>query len=224
MGLNSVTHSEESAGNQRETPALPKRQRPRQQQREKLSTPAPETGRPETSKEFAARIKRVVLHPPRAERQEGAGAQLTSPSTPSTKTATKSAEQADGTPPSPTPQDSSTPAQPAKHAERSEAQLLDHIASSQDGIHLEGALHNRYAEDAFFAPIVKNPHQYKNFRVSDGLVFLRERGRELLCIPHVLVNGHNAREIVISHAHSLLAHLGPKKTADLLCDHVWWKT
>ncbi|EJF57297.1 hypothetical protein DICSQDRAFT_69665, partial [Dichomitus squalens LYAD-421 SS1] len=131
---------------------------------------------------------------------------------------------ADGTPPSSTLQDSSTSAQPAEHVERSGAQLLDHIAGSQDGIHLEGALHNRYAEDAFFAPIIQNPHQYKNFHVSNGLVFLRERGRELLCIPRVIVNGRSAREIVISHAHSLLAHLGPRKTADLLRDHVWWKT
>ncbi|TBU36129.1 hypothetical protein BD309DRAFT_815995, partial [Dichomitus squalens] len=168
--------------------------------------------------------RRVVLHPPRAERQEGASTQQSSLSTSRMEAAPKPAEQADGTPPSPTPQDSSTSAQPAKHAERSEAQLLDHIAGSQDGIHLEGALHNRYAEDAFFAPIVRNPHQYKNFCVSDGLVFLRERGRELLCIPHVLVNGRNAWEIVISHAHSLLAHLRPRKTADLLHNHVWWKT
>ncbi|EJF61678.1 hypothetical protein DICSQDRAFT_18125, partial [Dichomitus squalens LYAD-421 SS1] len=168
--------------------------------------------------------KRVVLHPPRAERQEGVGAQLTSPSTPSTETATKTAEQADSTPPSSTLQDSSTSAQPAEHVERSGAQLLDHIAGSQDGIHLEGALHNRYAEDVFFAPIIQNPHQYKNFYVSNGLVFLRERGRELLCIPRVIVNGRSTREIVISHAHSLLAHLGPRKTADLLRDHVWWKT
>ncbi|TBU26137.1 hypothetical protein BD311DRAFT_611463, partial [Dichomitus squalens] len=116
------------------------------------------------------------------------------------------------------------PSTPAEHPERSEAQLLDHIASSRDGIHLEGALRGRYSEDAFFAPVVKNPHQYKNFRISDGLVFLRERGRELLCVPHIIVNGRSAREIVISHAHSLLAHLGPRKTADLLRDHVWWKT
>ncbi|EJF55352.1 hypothetical protein DICSQDRAFT_11456, partial [Dichomitus squalens LYAD-421 SS1] len=165
--------------------------------------------------------KRVVLHPPSAQRQEGAGTQQANPDIPSTEAAVKPTEAEPASGPS---LPLTEPSTSAEHPERSEAQLLDHIASSRDGIHLEGALRGRYSEDAFFALIVKNPRQYKNFRILDGIVFLRERGRELLCIPHIIVNGRSAREIVISHAHSLLAHLGPRKTADLLRDHVWWKT
>lgn len=58
----------------------------------------------------------------------------------------------------------------------------------------------------------------------DGLVVLRDDGAERLCIPDVLTDGRSLHEIVISHAHSLLAHLGAYKTLCLLRDHVWWKT
>lgn len=45
----------------------------------------------------------------------------------------------------------------------------------------------------------------------------------VLCIPKGIVNGRSTREIVISEAHSLLAHLGAGKTLDYLRDHVYWK-
>lgn len=102
--------------------------------------------------------------------------------------------------------------------------LLEHIAGSSEGLHLQSELRNRYGEDPFFGDILTKPTQFKNFVVEDGLVTLRDQDRILLCIPNVVINGRNVREIVISHAHSLLAHLGPHKTASLLRDHVWWKT
>lgn len=102
--------------------------------------------------------------------------------------------------------------------------LLEHIAGSSEGLHLQSELRNRYGEDPFFGDILTKPTQFKNFVVEDGLVTLRDQDRILLCIPNVIINGRNVREIVISHAHSLLAHLGPHKTASLLRDHVWWKT
>ncbi|KAI0079766.1 hypothetical protein K474DRAFT_1556077, partial [Panus rudis PR-1116 ss-1] len=102
--------------------------------------------------------------------------------------------------------------------------FLQHISEAADGIDLEGVLRNRYAEDAFFKVILENPKHYKNFVVRDGLVFIKESGQELLCIPDVRVSGRSVREVVILHAHSLLAHLGTYKTLGLLRDHVWWKT
>ena len=42
--------------------------------------------------------------------------------------------------------------------------------------------------------------------------------------PKALVDGRSAHEIIISEAHSLLAHLGTSKTASYLRDHVWWKS
>ena len=46
----------------------------------------------------------------------------------------------------------------------------------------------------------------------------------MLCIPSkILINERSVRELVISEAHSMLAHLGANKTLDYLRDHVWWK-
>ena len=41
--------------------------------------------------------------------------------------------------------------------------------------------------------------------------------------PKAVIQGHSAWELVISEAHSMLAHLGANKTLDYLRDHVWWK-
>ena len=38
-----------------------------------------------------------------------------------------------------------------------------------------------------------------------------------------MIQGWSAREIIISEAHSILAHLGSAKTLDYLWDYVWWK-
>ena len=42
-------------------------------------------------------------------------------------------------------------------------------------------------------------------------------------IPDVRLGEQSACELVIRHAHTLLAHLGPSKTLGFLRDHVWWK-
>ncbi|OBZ66490.1 Transposon Ty3-I Gag-Pol polyprotein [Grifola frondosa] len=102
--------------------------------------------------------------------------------------------------------------------------FLEHVAGATGGINLLMSLKDRYVEDKFFKDILNNPKHFKNFHINDGLVFIKDRQQELLCIPQILVNGRSAREIVITHAHSLLAHLGPYKTLGLLRDHVWWKT
>ncbi len=107
---------------------------------------------------------------------------------------------------------------------QNEQQLVDHIAGSTDGLHLETEMRNRYSEDPFFSEIIQKPKHFKNFEVADGLVFLHDNNQQLLCIPHVIIRGRNVREVVISHAHSLLAHLGGRKTVDLLRNHIWWKT
>ncbi|KZT00548.1 uncharacterized protein LAESUDRAFT_665976, partial [Laetiporus sulphureus 93-53] len=102
--------------------------------------------------------------------------------------------------------------------------VLDIISESTDGVVLGDALRGKYSDDAFYAQILASPSHFKNFRVQHGLVLLHDNGRLLLCIPNVLINGRSAREMVIAHAHSLLAHLGAHKTLGLLRDHVWWKT
>ncbi|KAL7280814.1 LOW QUALITY PROTEIN: hypothetical protein ACG7TL_005758 [Trametes sanguinea] len=207
---------------------------PKRARRRAVEPPLPpESGRPETSKEFAKRIRRVVLRVPETERQEGGEQTKTQPKRDDTGNQTEPGKNDNSESPA-----STTLEQTRKTAseqlqavtgttERSDLSkrlLVDHIAATDDGIHLESAIRGRCNEDTFFASILRQPKQYKNFEVVDGLVFLRDRGRTLLCIPNILVRGRNAREIVITHAHSLLAHLGAAKTTSLLRDHVWWKT
>ena len=85
------------------------------------------------------------------------------------------------------------------------------------------SLKERYSEDPFFKLVVDRPKEYKNFLLDDGLVFRREGENRILCIPDIMIDGRRAREIVIEHAHSILAHLGTRKTLAYLRDQVWWK-
>ncbi|KAI0374720.1 hypothetical protein BV20DRAFT_913647, partial [Pilatotrama ljubarskyi] len=191
----------------------------------------PESGRPETSQEFAKRIRRLTLHGPRREREEGGGRQIDQ--CPHTEEACGGPEEGHDGPEGECAASGKAREGPEGGAEDygkereqpiTNEPLLEYISDSSEGVHLQKEIRQRYGEDPFFGDILKNPKHFKNFVVEDGLVLLKEQGRELLCIPNIIVNGRNIREIVISHAHSLLAHLGPHKTSSLLRDHVWWKT
>ena len=114
-----------------------KRRPPRYQQ------PA-ETGRPETSREFAKRIRRVVLHGPRAERQEGG---KESPSS-STNTLEPSGPQADQT----LQEDEG-----CQDTVQAELNLGTYLSELSDGIDLLQALKDRYSEDTFFKNVLEKP-------------------------------------------------------------------
>jgi RNase H-like domain found in reverse transcriptase/Reverse transcriptase (RNA-dependent DNA polymerase)/Integrase zinc binding domain len=102
--------------------------------------------------------------------------------------------------------------------------LIEAVSGGRDSIDLLEAIKNKYIDDPFFKNVAEHPREFKNFEVTKGgLVYLKIQGRKLVCIPKVTGNGRNVREIVISEAHSLLAHLGTNKTLDYLRDHVWWK-
>ena len=79
-----------------------------------------------------------------------------------------------------------------------------------------------YGDDPFFKDIFAQPDHYRNFVSSDGLLFLNDNHRRLLCIPNLRINKNNIREYLISQAHSLLAHLGSRKTSLFLRDNYWW--
>ncbi|KAG2057841.1 hypothetical protein BDR06DRAFT_836375, partial [Suillus hirtellus] len=78
----------------------------------------------------------------------------------------------------------------------------------------------RYEEDPFFRTILDAPESYKNFQLLDGHLRLKLEDRELLCILDILVGGC---KMLIDQAHSLLAHLGARKTMSYLREYVWWK-
>ena len=60
-----------------------------------------------------------------------------------------------------------------------------------------------------------NPDEFTNFIVRDGLIFILE-GMDRVAVPDVQVNNQKVREILISQAHSILAHLGDEKTVTYL--------
>jgi len=105
----------------------------------------------------------------------------------------------------------------------SDASLLNVVSQSEQGIDLLNELRGKYRLDPAFQSIIKNPGDFRNFEVSDQIVYLKQSDKCMLCIPKTLKQGRSAREIVIAEAHSLLAHLGASKTLDYLQDNVWWK-
>ncbi|RPD70278.1 hypothetical protein L226DRAFT_444783, partial [Lentinus tigrinus ALCF2SS1-7] len=151
--------------------------------------------------------RRVVLHGPRAEQQEGER-----PANEAVSHKTKEMYY------SPSEYENVEPAVQIAHG------FMQHLSESTEGLDLVAVLKGRYGEDQFFAQILENPKHFKNFDLKEGLVFIRDANKCLLCVPKILINGRSAREIVIRHAHSILAHLGTHRTLCLLRDHVWWKS
>ena len=102
--------------------------------------------------------------------------------------------------------------------------LITLVSDAYPNLKLPDYLADKYAADPFFKLILKDPSQFKNFEVHDGFIFMISHGDRLLCIPNASFEGRAIREIIISHAHTLLAHLGNYKTAAYLRAQAWWKT
>src|SRR6202790_423965 len=101
--------------------------------------------------------------------------------------------------------------------------LTEVLDSGEPTLDIHNSIRGRYSEDSFFAKIVKDPITFRNFEVSNELVFLKDNERRVLCIPDVMIGARRLCEVLISHAHSILAHLGPQKTITYLRENVWWK-
>ena len=60
-----------------------------------------------------------------------------------------------------------------------------------------------------FSKIMETPLAFKNFDVlEDGLIYLKLDDQRILCISAIKSGYQSLWEIIISEAHSLLAHLG----------------
>jgi hypothetical protein len=101
--------------------------------------------------------------------------------------------------------------------------LLEVIDSGDPSLDIHNRLIGRYSKDPLFKIVLEQPSAYKNFELSNGLVFLKEKDKQVLCIPDIRIGGRRLQEILISHAHLILAHLGLRKTIIYLRDNVWWK-
>ena len=176
---------------------------------QKVPFPA-ETGQPETSKEFAARMKgHFTLRGP-WQRKEGKGEDETP----------QKLENTDVNILNDVPESHNSGDINSELTDDYSTSLLTVISQSEQGLDLEMELKEQYFKDPFFKNIVDKPWDFKNFMVSDGLIYVWSDGKKLLCIPKVIIKGNSAWEIVISEAHSLLAHLGTHKTLAYLWDHV----
>ncbi|KAF9441162.1 hypothetical protein P691DRAFT_640214, partial [Macrolepiota fuliginosa MF-IS2] len=85
------------------------------------------------------------------------------------------------------------------------------------------AIRHKYMEDKVLGPIVKNPRDYQDYVYEDRLMRVKCGDTNVLCIPDVTIEGKCVQGIIIDEAHSLLAHLGTRKTLDYLRGQVWWK-
>ncbi|KAJ3473941.1 hypothetical protein NLI96_g12741 [Meripilus lineatus] len=92
------------------------------------------------------------------------------------------------------------------------------------GVPMPDGIKGRYGEDPFFREIVANPKDHRHFKEMGGLIFYDREGTWLLCIPDVFIGQKRVREMIIEQGHSILAHLGTKKTLDYLKEEVWWKS
>ena len=196
-----------------------------------------ESGRPETSREFAARMRNFfVLKGPR-ERKEGEDRdkKLTI-KIPARKSAEVPKETEDTSRETEVPEVpetekvavdvpvEETAKEPEQNMAKLDTSLLGVVSGGRDGIDLSAVLRNKYSQDLFFKTILENPKHYRNFEVDEGLIYLKVNGGKVLCIPKILEDGRNVREFVIEEAHSVLAHLGTTKTLTYLREYVWWKT
>ena len=80
----------------------------------------------------------------------------------------------------------------------------------------------QYASDNFFTQIAMQPDRFKQFECHDSLIFLSNSDCSILCMPDIMVSDCKIQELIISQAHSILAHLGPQKTLHYLKDNIWW--
>ncbi|OSD01241.1 hypothetical protein PYCCODRAFT_1345642, partial [Trametes coccinea BRFM310] len=90
------------------------------------------------------------------------------------------------------------------------------------GLPLPNGLRGRYAEDPYFRRIVLAASEFPHFQLVDDLLYKVDDGCFRLCIPDIVVGKRNLREVLLRHAHSILAHLGYKKTLAYLRGEVWW--
>ncbi|KAJ3561001.1 hypothetical protein NP233_g10470 [Leucocoprinus birnbaumii] len=107
------------------------------------------------------------------------------------------------------------------HTTLHDPSLINLLHKAPSRIDILSAIHNQYHKDPLFRTIISSPKEHRNFRLDDGLLLINIQGLEQLCILNITINKHSIYEILISEAHSLLAHLGVKRTCDYLRDQVW---
>ena len=67
--------------------------------------------------------------------------------------------------------------------------LIDVLKSSTGALGLWFMAHicSLYTDDPVFKPVIELLQQYSNFKITDGLIYLCENGKQLLCMPKGLI-------------------------------------
>ena len=177
---------------------------PKARGRQPRIPPPAESGCPEMGAEFAAHMKdKFVLRGPHEQMEGGMGTGTQPPSTSTPETNTTLDESAT------TENETRRPA-PITYLHD------EHLLQEAKG---------RYKEDSFFEKILEMPRAFKNFSLTDdGFIRLKLHNRIVICIPDIRIGKHTLWEMIIDQAHSLLAHLGSKKTLSYLQEYIWWDT
>jgi hypothetical protein len=87
-----------------------------------------------------------------------------------------------------------------------------HITSLVTEIDTIELIRRSYSGDPQFRKIVDNLKEYPNYTLDDDLLYMREHGHNYLCVPNAKTDKYNVRDLLIVHAHSIVAHLGGCKT------------
>lgn len=99
--------------------------------------------------------------------------------------------------------------------------LTEVISLGDPSTDIHERLVNWYHDDPFFKKILDNPSAFKNFEVSNSRIFLKDNASHILCVLDITIVSRRVCEIIISHTHSILAHLGLHKTLLYLQENIW---
>jgi hypothetical protein len=89
--------------------------------------------------------------------------------------------------------------------------ILDVLRTGEPLLNFPKCLTEFYDKDSLFRAIKEDSGNYRNFSMTNGLIYLSENSGMKLCIPDTKIGKRKLREIIITQAHSLLAHLEQRK-------------
>jgi len=168
--------------------------------------PPTETGRPETSADFAARMHdHFVLLGPGKQRKGGMG------------TGTQHNNERN--------QQRGSVSHNTDTSTNEQCSTIRILVTYPHEEKLLSQIKGQYHKDPFYKKILDSLHSFKNFETPDsGYIHLKLADRKVLCIPNIQEGERHLQETIIDQAHSLLAHLGHKKTLTYLREYVWWES
>ncbi|KEP47240.1 integrase core domain protein, partial [Rhizoctonia solani 123E] len=85
------------------------------------------------------------------------------------------------------------------------------------------AIHKGYAGNKQFSLITERLDAFPNYKLVDGLLYMKDNDEVTLCMLNCLKDQYNARKLLIEQAHLMLAHLGFCKTYGYMRELLWWK-